>query len=210
MTNNLKEIWLFVQSDYVRYGRNPTIKNIIKDIILGWNHSFTYCFWLRFASKNNVFLKIARQKHRKLSKKYGIQIYPTTKIGYGLCLGHGINIVVNPTTIIGNNCNLCHYTTIGSNHGKAATIGNNVYIGPSTTIIEDVIINNDVTIGAGSVVIEDIPENATVAGNPAKTISKKTPGRYVKNRVEEHLEIPNDAPKYLNGSSVSYIDKFIY
>ena len=120
--NNIKVIWLFVQSDYARYGRKPTIFNILKDVIFGWNHSFTYCFWLRFASKSNLFSPIASYKHRKLSRRYGIQIYPSTKIGYGLCLGHGISIIVNPTTIIGNNCNLCHYITIGSNHGKAANL----------------------------------------------------------------------------------------
>ena len=210
MLNEIRIVWLFVQSDYVRYGRKPTIINILKDIMLGWNHSFTYCFWLRFASRGNLFAPIANYKHRKLSRKYGIQIYPSTKIGYGLCLGHGINIIVNPTTIIGDNCNLCHYTTIGSNHGKAATIGNNVYIGPNTTIIEDVKIGNQVTIGAGAVVINDIPENATAAGNPAKIISTKVPGRYVHNRICEYIVLPQNAPRYLNNTNISYIDNFIY
>ncbi len=210
MLNEIRIVWLFVQSDYVRYGRKPTIINILKDIMLGWNHSFTYCFWLRFASRGNLFAPIANYKHRKLSRKYGIQIYPSTKIGYGLCLGHGINIIVNPTTIIGDNCNLCHYTTIGSNHGKAATIGNNVYIGPNTTIIEDVKIGNQVTIGAGAVVINDIPENATAAGNPAKIISTKVPGRYVHNRFGEYIVLPQNAPRYLNNTNISYIDNFIY
>ncbi len=203
-------IWRFVQSDYARYGRKPVIINILKDVILGWNHSFTYCFWLRFASRSNLFSPIANYMHRKLSKRYGIQIYPSTKIGYGLCLGHGISIIVNPTTIIGNNCNLCHYTTIGSNHGKAAKIGDNVYIGPNTTIVEDVKISNQVTIGAGSIVIDDIPENTTVAGNPAKPISTKGPGRYVQNRFEGYILLPQEAPQYLNNSDISYIDKFIY
>ena len=89
-------------------------------------------------------------------------------------------------------------------------IGNNVYIGPNTTIVEDVKINNQVTIGAGSVVIDDIPENTTVAGNPAKPISTKAPGRYVQNRFEEYVLLPQDAPQYLNNSDISYIDIFIY
>ena len=157
-----------------------------------------------------MFSLLANYKHKKLSKKYGIQIYPTTKIGYGLCLGHGINIIVNPTAIIGNNCNLCHYTTIGSNHGKAANIGDNVYIGPNVIIIEDININNQVTIGAGSIVIEDIPENVTVAGNPARVISEKSPGRYVQNRFDDYIVLPQEAPRFLNCVNISYIDKFIY
>lgn len=52
------------------------------------------------------------------TKKY-IQLPKTTKVGYGLYIGHGGPIVVNSSTIIGNNCNLSQFTTIGSNEGKA-------------------------------------------------------------------------------------------
>lgn len=70
---------------------------------------------------------------------------------------------------------------VGSNEGQAATIGDNVYIGPNVCIVEDVMIGNNCTIGAGSVVTKDIPENTTAAGNPAKVISYKTPGRFINN-----------------------------
>ena len=43
-------------------------------------------------------------------------------------------------------------------------------------------IGNNVTIGAGSVVTKDIPDNATAAGNYAKVINYRDPGRFVNNR----------------------------
>lgn len=116
--------------------------------------------------------------------KNRIQISRKTKIGYGLYIGHNGPIVVNPTTVIGNNCNLSQFTTVGSNHGKAATIGDNTYIGPNCCIIEDVKIGNNVTIGAGSVVTKDIPDNATAVGNYAKVINFNNPARYIKRRWE--------------------------
>ena len=67
---------------------------------------------------------------------------------------------------------------------NAATIGNNVYIGPSVCIVENVHIGDNATVGAGSVVVKDIPENSTAAGNPAKVISMKTPGRFIWRRWE--------------------------
>lgn len=117
-----------------------------------------------------------------LCAKTGIWIQARTQIGYGLYIGHGIGLVVNPTARIGNNCNLSQFMTIGANDGKAAVIGDNVYIGPSVCIVEDVEIGNNATIGAGAVVVKDVPMNATVAGVPAKIISYKSPGRYIGNR----------------------------
>ena len=49
-------------------------------------------------------------------------------------------------------------------------VGNNVYIGNRTLIMPGVIIGDNVVIGAGSVVTKSIPNNAIVAGNPARII----------------------------------------
>lgn len=114
--------------------------------------------------------------------KRTIQIPKQTRVGYGLYIGHGGPIIVNSSAIIGNNCNLSQFTTIGSNEGRAAIIGDNTYIGPSVCIVEDVKIGNNVTIGAGSVVTKDVPDNATVVGNYAKVINYDNPGRYISNR----------------------------
>jgi serine O-acetyltransferase len=120
--------------------------------------------------------------HKRLTVKYGVQISRKCKIGYGFYIGHGIGIVINRGVIIGNNCNISQFLTIGSNKGTPAIIGDNVYIGPSVCLIEDVHIGNNATIGAGAVVTKDVPENATVAGVPAKVISYGEPGRFIKNR----------------------------
>ena len=114
--------------------------------------------------------------------KQRIQILRETKIGYGLYISNGGPVVVNPSTVIGDNCNLSQFVTIGSNEGRAAVIGDNVYIGPNTCIVENVSIGDNATIGAGSVVTKDIPSNATAAGNYAKVLNFNNPGRYVENR----------------------------
>ena len=53
---------------------------------------------------------------------------------------------------------------------KPVTVGNNVWIGGSVTILPGVTIGDNCTIGAGSVVTHDIPANSIVGGNPAKLI----------------------------------------
>jgi acetyltransferase len=115
--------------------------------------------------------------------KYNLLIASSTKIGYGLFIGHPSGIIVNHTAVIGNNVNLSQFTTIGSNENRAAVIGDNVYIGPSVCLIENVHIGNNATIGAGSIVTKDVLENTVVAGNPAKEITAKVnPGGYIRNK----------------------------
>ena len=110
------------------------------------------------------------------------------KIGYELYIGHGGPLVINPTTIIGNNVNLSQYMTIGTNGGsQAAVIGDNVYIGTNVCVIDNVHIGNNVTIGAGSVVTKDIPENATTVGNYAKVINYNNAGKSVNRRWPVNL-----------------------
>ena len=106
---------------------------------------------------------------------------PLTRIGYGLDIGHGMSMVVNGGTIIGNNVCLSHFISIGTNHNTPAIIGNNVYIGPNSNIVEDVCIGSDATIGAGSVVAKDIPSNATAVGSPARVVNYDKPAIYIKN-----------------------------
>ncbi len=182
----MREILTYIRSDYCRYrisagGRVP-LWRLVLYALSGRNRCFTYSFWLRLSSRRNLLYLPARLMHSRLSRKYGIQIPPATRIGYGLYLGHGMSIVVNPTAVIGNNCNLSQFTTIGSNEGHAAVIGDNVYIGPSVCIVENVRIGDNATIGAGAVVTRDIPAGATAAGVPARVLNFDRPGRYVGNR----------------------------
>ncbi len=53
---------------------------------------------------------------------------------------------------------------------KPVTIGDNVWIGGSVTILPGVTIGSNVTIGAGSVVVKDIPDGCVAVGNPCRVV----------------------------------------
>ncbi len=55
---------------------------------------------------------------------------------------------------------------------EPVTIGDNVWIGGSVTILPGVTIGDNVVIGAGSVVCRDLPSDCVAAGNPAKVIKR--------------------------------------
>lgn len=181
MNYSISTVLEYIKSDLYRYVANTSIKEMIKQYFI--SRSFRYSFWFRLSRVDNIMLRfVAIFAHKYLSNKYAIQIPRIANIGHGLYLGHSMCVVINSTTIIGNNCNLSQFVTIGSNHGQAAIIGNNVYIGPNACLVEDIHIGDNVTIGAGAIVLKDVPTNCTVAGNPGKVISEKSPGRYILNK----------------------------
>lgn len=169
----------YIKSDLKRYTGNPTFTAFLRNFF--WNKGFNYSVWMRISSHSRFLKYIALPIH-KIKKRGDIKIDYTTDIGYGLYIGHNGPVVINQTAKIGNNCNLSQFVSIGSSKGRSAYIGDNVYIGPNSCIVENVKIGNNVTIGAGSVVTKDIPDNATVAGNYAKVLNYDDPGVFVNNR----------------------------
>lgn len=119
-------------------------------------------------------------RHSRRGMKIGISIAPNT-CGKGLSIAHQSCIQINHNAHIGENLRIHEGVTIGSSGGESApTIGNNVFLGSGCKIIGDVTIANDVAVGAGAVVVKDVEEQGvSVAGNPAKIISKNNSYKFV-------------------------------
>ena len=89
-------------------------------------------------------------------------------------------VTIGDDCFIGPNVSIytaCHSTDPTERNSRRewaepVTIGNNVWIGGSVTILPGVTIGDNVTIGAGAVVTKDVPANVVVAGNPAKVIKQ--------------------------------------
>lgn len=87
-------------------------------------------------------------------------------------------VTIGDDCFIGPNVSIytaCHSTDPVERNSRRewaepVTIGNNVWIGGSVTILPGVTIGDNVTIGAGSVVTKDIPSNTIAVGNPCKAI----------------------------------------
>lgn len=116
---------------------------------------------------------IALYKFKKISKKLGYSIPPNV-CGYGLCLPHYGNIIINRKSRIGNNCKIHVGVNIGGGHdgtGKTPVLGHNCYIAPGAKIFGGVVLGNNTTIGANAVVNRSFLEDGHVlVGVPAKSI----------------------------------------
>lgn len=86
----------------------------------------------------------------------------------------GNNVFVGPNVSI---YTACHPTDPTERRGgiewaEPVTIGDDVWIGGSTTILPGVTIGAGTTIGAGSVVTKDIPAGCVAVGNPCRVIRR--------------------------------------
>lgn len=102
---------------------------------------------------------------------YQAKIGKGTKFGYG-----GMGVVVHSKAVIGDNCSIGQQVTIGEGNNRypgLPIIGNNVRISKGAIVFGGITIGNNVTVGANAVVTKPVPDNAIVAGVPAKILRFK-------------------------------------
>jgi serine O-acetyltransferase len=107
---------------------------------------------------------------------YNSKIPTSCEIGGGSFFSYGgIGVVLHARCKIGENVDIGTNVTIGGKSGnfEVPIIGNNVYIATGAKILGPIKVGNNVTIGANAVVINDVPDNAIMAGVPARLIKYK-------------------------------------
>jgi len=96
-------------------------------------------------------------------------IMPYVQIGDNVMISMGVNIAHHVK--IENGC----FFSQGTNVGASITVQENAYVGIASTLMTGVkSIGRNSLIGAGAVVIKDVPNNAIMAGVPAKILKYKT------------------------------------
>jgi len=116
-----------------------------------------------------VHFLIARFLWKPMESLY---IY-TEDIGGGLYIQHGFATIITAKKI-GENCRIYQQVTIGYKNGSnPPVLEDNVSITCGAKVLGDITMHRGSLAAAGSVVLKDVPENAIVAGVPAKIIGYK-------------------------------------
>ena len=143
--------------------------------------------------RRNSGVPLLDMKHVKARIEPGAIIRERVEIGEGavIMMGAILNIgaVVGKGTMIDMGAVLGGRATVGDNcHiGAGAVLAgviepasatpviveDGVLVGANAVVIEGVRIGRGAVVAAGAVVVEDVPENAVVAGTPAKIIKMK-------------------------------------
>ncbi|WP_249113779.1 2,3,4,5-tetrahydropyridine-2,6-dicarboxylate N-acetyltransferase [Atopobium sp. oral taxon 416] len=102
-------------------------------------------------------------------------------INIGAVIGEGTMIdmgaVLGGRAIVGKHCHIGAGTVLAGvvepASAKPVTIDDDVMIGANAVVIEGVHVGKGAVVAAGAVVISDVPENAVVAGCPAKVVKMR-------------------------------------
>jgi len=138
--------------------------------------------------------ELARYLQSLISETFAVDIHPAARIGKGILLDHATSFVAGETAVIDDNVSILHEVTLGGTgkergdrHPKVRSW---VLLGAGAKILGNVIIGEGARIGAGSVVLEDVPPHVTVAGVPAKIVSRNqddSPALAMDHQLKERL-----------------------
>lgn len=155
-------------------------RNLVKFKFLIFSHTMHLTLLVRLGqslSKVPLIGRVFRIFFEMLIRLvYASDISLKAKIGPGLSLMHGHDIVIGADVRIGEGTKIFNGVTLGNKNtnltskGNQPTIGARVVLSTGVKVLGDVYIGDDCVIGANAVVVKDCKQGGTYVGIPATRI----------------------------------------
>lgn len=146
--------------------------------VLAWllaeHPEFRNVFYVRIGRYSGIapraLLGLAKRLHPPMET---FRFAEPLDIGPGFFARRGFGTVVGARSI-GENCWIDPGVTLGYKDAESGlpTVGHNVHIGAGAKVLGSVLIGDGAIIGANAVVTRDVPPRCTVAGVPARIVSR--------------------------------------
>jgi acetyltransferase-like isoleucine patch superfamily enzyme len=168
---------------------DPDFKRISPDVRLGEGvkiYAFVNLYGCEIGDDSKIGTFVEIQRGAKIGKRVKVSSHTF------ICEG----VTIEDEVFVGHNVSFINdrYPRSTNEDGSVQTdvdwtlettrVKRRASIGTSTTILCGVTIGENAVVGAGSVVTHDVPDNAVVAGNPARFL------RWVKEPAQKSIEEP--------------------
>jgi serine O-acetyltransferase len=137
-------------------------------------HRLAHWLWTKGQSDFALYLQ------SRSSDVFQTDIHPAARIGKGVFLDHATGFVVGATATIDDDVSILQNVTLGGTGKEAGDrhpkVRRGVMIGAGAKILGNIEIGEFSRVAAGSVVLHPVPGHSTVAGVPAKVVTKSHKG----------------------------------
>jgi serine O-acetyltransferase len=171
--------------------RDPACHRAIDPFLFfkGWHavqaYRFAHHLWMRGRKDLAYYIQ------SRISLASSMDIHPAARIGRGIMVDHGHDVVIGETCVIEDNVSLMQGVTLGGNGkeigDRQPKIREGVLIGAGAKVLGNIEIGRGSRIAAGSVVLHAVPPYTTVAGVPAKVVGgsgSPAPARSMDHSIE--------------------------
>jgi len=180
-------------SSYVFVDDMPGLNDVNGHEVIGWHSFLTYpvqnkCISIAVASpaiRKNLADKCDLAEIQLVEvRATSVVQWDNVSIGRGACLSPFVTLTSNISigqcfhanlySYVEHDCKVGDFVTLapGAKLNGNVSVGDFSFVGSGAVIHQGISIGESAIVGMGSVVIDDVPSGVTVAGNPARIISK--------------------------------------
>ncbi|WP_244475723.1 serine O-acetyltransferase [Methylobacterium sp. Leaf466] len=156
--------------------RDPTCRRYLDPFLfykgLAALEGYRVAHWLWHQGRATLSLHV----QSRISEVFGADIHPAARIGSGVFIDHATGVVIGETTVIADEVSILQSVTLGGNGKESGDrhpkIERGVLLSVGAKVLGNIRVGEGAKVAAAAVVLHDVPAHSTVAGVPARVVSR--------------------------------------
>ena len=160
--------------------RDPTCRRYIDPFLFYKGFAalqgYRVAHWLWHQGRATLALHV----QSRISEVFGCDIHPAARIGSGVFIDHATGVVIGETTVVADDVSILQSVTLGGNGKESGDrhpkVERGVLLSVGAKVLGNIRIGEGAKVAAAAVVLHDVPPHTTVAGVPARVVSRLAAG----------------------------------
>ncbi|GJE28503.1 serine O-acetyltransferase [Methylobacterium organophilum] len=134
--------------------------------------AYRVAHWLWHQGRATLALHV----QSRISEVFGCDIHPAARIGSGVFIDHATGVVIGETTVVADDVSILQSVTLGGNGKESGDrhpkIERGVLLSVGAKVLGNIRVGEGAKVAAAAVVLHEVPAHTTVAGVPARVVSR--------------------------------------